>query len=85
MILKELAPYLSGKVRVMSGYNGKVLSYNYDPKHHGGIGDREVLKVWAEIKAYARSGFHNYAEPITMVYVSGEKEYLEDHPNAKEE
>lgn len=58
------------QLKVLSGFNGKVLCYSYDPKKHSEIGEREMLCIWAEMKASNRP-FGNIAESILCCYASG--------------
>lgn len=69
--------YCQSKLKIMSGYNGKVLCQDYDDKKHPHIADREIDCVWAEIKI-VKSTFGDYAEPIMCAYVDGKQEYMKD-------
>lgn len=62
------------QLKVLSGYNGKVLCYSYDPQKHSEIGERELLCIWADIKV-SSYGFGNCATPILCCHASGTKEY----------
>lgn len=67
-----------GILEVQSGYNGKVLCKDYNPKKHKEIGERVITSIWSEIRATKSEGFGNIARPIICVYVYGDKEYEED-------
>lgn len=60
----------SSKFRVLSSYNGKVLSYNFNPKKHIELGKREVCRYFADLQV-SHTGTHCYAEPIVCCYVDG--------------
>ena len=66
-------------IKVMSGYNGKLLCKRFDEKKHPHIADRVVTSVWAEIVASKSMCFDNIAMPILCVFVNGKKEYEEEH------
>lgn len=61
------------QLKVLSGYNGKVLCYSYDPKKHTEIGEREMLDIWADVRV-SNHPFGNIAIPILCCYASGTKE-----------
>lgn len=65
-------------LKVMSGYNGKVLCHDFNPKKHVEIGCRRVECIWADI-AVKESGFGHYAKPIMCVYADGLKEMEESN------
>ena len=71
MTLKEFGAMTHGDVKVMSGYNGKVLARRFDSNRHANIADREVRSVWAEVEAKKSMAFSNIALPILCVYVDG--------------
>ena len=66
--------YCHGELKVMSGFNGKVLCRDFNHSKHDELGDREVLDVWAEIKVTNSVCFGNSAKPIICVYVDGAEE-----------
>lgn len=61
------------KIKVMSGYNGRVLCYQFHPEKHAKIGERKLLSVWAELEV-TDSGFGNYCKAIICAYVDGSEE-----------
>lgn len=76
MMVAELALVAQTPLKVMSGYNGKVLCRAFKKEKHEEIGKREVLSVWSEI-AVTNSGFHSFASSTLCVYVCGGKEHEE--------
>lgn len=67
----------SNVIKVMSSFNGKILCYNfneYNKNHVEKIGNKEVSCFWADFESRG-GGFGSSAEPITCVYVIGDKEY----------
>lgn len=76
MTVLELSKVTQGPMKVMSGYNGKVLCRAFKKEKHEEIGKREVLSVWSEITV-TNSGYHSFASTILCVYVSGGKEHEE--------
>lgn len=64
-------------LKVMSGYNGKVLCFAYKPEKHLNIGKREICALWAEIEVTKRP-FGDFAKPALCCYVHGEEEYREE-------
>lgn len=60
--------------KIMSGYNGKVLCYRFNPDKHVEIGKREISSVWADIVVNG-SGYGRNASPIICAYVDGTQEY----------
>ena len=77
MTVKEFSDLCHSKIKVMSGYNGKVLCKAFKPKKHTEIGEREIVTVWCEIEATKPSGYYNIALPVMCVYVHGAKECAE--------
>lgn len=65
------------ELKIMSGYNGKILCKSFNPNKHESIGQREVSSVWAEIKP-KKGTFGNVAEPIICAYVDGHEEYKKE-------
>lgn len=74
MTVKEFSDLCHSKIKVMSGYNGKVLCKAFKPEKHTEIGEREIVSVWCEIEATKPSGYYNIALPVMCVYVYGAKE-----------
>ena len=70
--------YCKSDLKVMSGYNGKILCKRFNPKRHIEIGEREVAAVWAEIEVTKPSGYRQSATPIICAYVHGYIEYEKD-------
>lgn len=68
-------------IKVMSGYNDKVLAKHYDPKKHKHISERNIISIWSEIEISKSHGFSQFAHPILCVYVLGDVEYNEDYKN----
>lgn len=57
MTVKEFYKYgCESDLKVLSGYNGKVLCRRFNPKKHTEIGEREISSYWAE-EEVTRSGF----------------------------
>ena len=72
--LYEIGVRFYSLVEVRSGYNGKILCQNFDPKKHSEIGERELLAMWADIKKPSKSpGTAVY--PVLCCYVDGGPEY----------
>lgn len=67
----ELRRLVKGTLMVKSGFNGKILCKDFNPKKHSAIGGRAVTAIWCEIEATKALGFGNIARPITCVYVHG--------------
>lgn len=69
--------YCKNDLKVMSGYNGKILCKRFNPKKHVEIGKREIVAVWAEIETEKQHGFgyKHYATPIICAYAEGYIEY----------
>lgn len=77
--LKELA-YCDTLI-VKSGYNGKVLTNNYNSKRHKEtIGNREVISIWSDIKT-CKATTQSSAFSVLCCHVSGNIEYEEEHKN----
>lgn len=66
------------KLRVKSGYNDKILCFEYDPNKHTEIGKKEISSVWADIQVKQLAGFGSYAEPYLCCYVDGAEEYKKE-------
>ncbi len=78
MTVKELYDSINihSELKVLSGYNNKILAYRYNDEKHHEIGEREIVSLWAELKV-TNSTFGNSAKPILCCYVNGSKEYDE--------
>lgn len=75
MTLQEFRKYhCQSELKVMSGYNGKVLCKDFNEKKHAHLADREVHSVWAECVATKGLAFGNIAKPIICCYVDGKEE-----------
>ena len=70
-------------LKVMSGYNSKVLCQKFSPDKHLDIGKREVISVWADITV-TKVTFGSYAQPILCVFVNGSEEYEKEQRKKKE-
>lgn len=73
MKVKELKKDCKSEIKVLSGFNGKMLCKSFDIDKHKEIAEREVTAIWSEI-LLTNSGYDNYAYSIICVYVEGEKE-----------
>lgn len=71
--------YCKSRLKIMSGYNGKVLCKAFNPKKHIEIGRREITHIWAEIEATKAMAFSNISLPILCAYVHGRVEYEKEH------
>lgn len=71
---------IQSNLKVMSGYNGKVLCHNFNPNNdkHKEIGKREILSLWADIVTVGH-GYSSYARPVMCAYVDGVKEWREEN------
>ena len=78
MTLEKLALFTHSPIKVISGFNGKVLAKRYDSKRHSHIANREVVSIWSEVEAKKSSGFSQYVHPIICVYVDGHEEYVKE-------
>lgn len=76
MKLKELYEGMNfySPVEVRSGFNGKVLCRNFDPKKHSEIGKRELASMWADMKKYSNDPGAS-VRPVLCCYVDGRPEY----------
>lgn len=77
MKVKELAEITRGEIRLLSGYNGKMLCRSYDSNKHKELGEREVLSFWPDIRI-SDGSFGNWAKPFLGVYVDGHVEAEKD-------
>ena len=74
MNLGQFSEITHGEIKVLSGYNGKVLCKRFDIKKHEELSAREVLDVWSDLKiAPALREGHVYS--IICVYVDGTREW----------
>ena len=62
------------QVEVRSGFNGKILCRNFDPKKHNDIGERELISVWADTKKHSNDPGAP-VRPVLCCYVDGRSEY----------
>lgn len=75
MTVLELYETLSSEtsLKVLSAYNGKLLCSKFNEKKHAKIGEREVVKAWAEIFV-RKVAYGNMAYPIVCAYARPEWE-----------
>lgn len=80
LTVDDLATLCGQPLKVLSGYNGKVLAYRYDGSNekHKSIGQREVTKIATRLNI-TDSGFGNYAQSELYCYVSDREEYEKEH------
>ena len=64
-------------IKVLSGYNGKVLARRFNPNKHKELGERFVLRIWSEIEVDKLS--NNTAQSILVCYVEGKVERDRSH------
>ena len=77
MTVREFYKYVSlgTKLKIKSGFNGKILCSEYVPRlHEKKYGDRIITLVWSEIKTFGNN-FDNLAKPILVCFVNGDVEY----------
>ena len=79
MTVAELAKVANTSMKVMSGYNGKVLCHRFDPGNHKEIGEREVRSVWADLRILD-GVFGKQVTPMLCVYVDGSPEAFKANP-----
>ena len=70
----DFAKICKTDIKVMSGFNGKVLCKRFDPKKHTEIASREIVSVWSEIEASKSMGYRNFAHANMCVFVNGARE-----------
>ena len=70
----DFAKICQTDIKVMSGFNGKVLCKRFNPKKHIEIASREIVSVWSEIRVSKHIGYSNAAFAEICVYVNGKKE-----------
>lgn len=78
MTVNELSNYCKADIKVISGFNDKILCKRFDKDKHIEIGEREVLQIWSELEIH-NSIWGNYAESIICVCVHGGKEAKLDY------
>lgn len=76
--------FANSPIKVMSGYNGKVLARQYNPKKHKHISNREVISVWSEVEVQNSNGYRQTVRPILCIYVHGKEEYEAEHATLKD-
>lgn len=74
---------IRSKLKVVSGYNSKVLCQNFNPERHVKLGSREVIGLWADISVI-NVGFGSYAQPIMYACVDGAEECEKEQRKKKE-
>ena len=75
MKVKEFYKYIKAPLKIISGFNGKVLCRNYQPRlHDEKFGDRIITNVWSEVEIKDKP-FGNVITPIIVCYVHGDVEY----------
>lgn len=86
MTLNEFYKYCSpsAEIKVLSGFNGKVLCKKFKPLLHSEkYGNRKILNIWSEI-AVKNDIFGNRAKPILVCYVDGFEEFKNNENKLKE-
>ena len=73
----------SSAVEVQSAYNGKLLCKSYRPEKHSHLSNRQIIRVWAEMRV-SKGVFGNYAKPIICVFVDGHEEFVKEYGERKE-
>ena len=77
MTVREFYKYISlgSKLKIKSGFNGKILCNEYNPRlHDKKYGDRIILTIHADIETLSNT-FGNLAKPILVCYVHGDIEH----------
>lgn len=75
MTLNDFSKLATGSVRVRSGFNGKLLTSNFNPnKHSETLGKREVISVKPEMILDKTAGYDT-AYPVICCLVNGREEY----------
>lgn len=79
MTVKEFVDTMrvESTLKVLSGYNGKVVCRDFNKNKHIDIGEREIISVFADL-LIKDIGFGKHAYPIICVYVNGYEEYKKD-------
>lgn len=75
----DFAKICQNDIKVMSGFNGKILCKRFDPKKHTEIASREITFIWSEIEVAKHIGCQNFARANMCVFVNGTKEYNEHY------
>ena len=80
LTVNELSNYFHCKtdIKVISGFNDKILCKRFDKDKHIEIGEREVLEIWSEVEI-RNSIWGSYAKSIICVCVHGGKEAKLDY------
>lgn len=77
--LADFAGLMNCPIEVRSGYNGKLLCKEFNPKKHSALAEREVVSAWAEVRASKRLGYSNSARAIVCVFLHGGNEYEKEN------
>ena len=78
MVVNDLYELCQTTLKIMSGYNGKILCKSFDPKKHINVGEREVIAIWAGFEETKMTGFRTYVCPIVCAYVDGYSERIKE-------
>lgn len=81
MTVQELYIISASKLKIISGYNGKILCRDFNPKKHN-FGEREVRRIWSEISLIP-STFGSNAESIMCAFVDGREEYEKENEKVR--
>lgn len=66
---------IPSEIKVLSGFNGKVLCHNYQNKpNQVDVGEREVGTIWPDFKVDSSLGYGRAIRPILKVFVDGKEE-----------
>lgn len=78
MTVYELSGLTRMPIKVLSGYNDKLLCSAFKPDNtkHRAIGERKVHTIWADIKVNKGVLGGSIAQPVLCCYVDGLEEYL---------
>lgn len=83
MTLNEFNSISVENLRVRSGFNGKILTSNFNPNRHSEtLGKREVIDITAEM-VLNKKGECDIAYPVICCWVDGREEYLKKYEEAK--
>lgn len=89
LTLKQVYKLLEiNEIKVLSGFNSKVLAKKFNPRKHTALGERKVLRMWSEIEGFGQS--RNMAKSILVCYVDGKIECekrikeIKEHGNEKD-
>lgn len=85
MTVKDLSSLTRMPIKVLSGYNGKVLCHAFKPDNekHVAIGEREVSTFWADIKVTKGPLGSSIAQPVLCCYAGGAEEYAKEHKSTE--